>query len=118
MKKIAALFIMALGFTLSTQAQTKAVQKVVISTPTVQCSMCKSKIETSLFKQNGINAVKVDYKKKTTTVTYVTDRTSPERLRAMIANLGYDADDYIAEESAYKRLPACCKKPADEKKAQ
>ncbi len=106
---------MALGFTLSTQAQQKAVEKVVISTPTVQCGMCKSKIETSLFKQNGINAVKVDYKKKTTTVTYVTDRTNPEQLKAMIANLGYDADDYTGEESAYKRLPACCKKPAESK---
>lgn len=88
--------------------------KAVIKTPSVQCDMCKGKIEKALFKQQGISSVKVDVKKKTTTVTWIPDRTNIENIKAMIANAGYDADDVTADEDAYKRLPACCKKPATE----
>jgi copper chaperone CopZ len=98
----------ALGF-----AQQKAVQKVVIKTPTVQCEMCKEKIERYLSREPGVSLVRVDYKKKTTTVTYLTDRNNIEQLKTAIANVGYDADDVTAEESAYRKLPKCCKKPAE-----
>lgn len=93
--------------------QQKAVGKAVISTPGVRCEMCKDKIEKYLGRQYGISSVKVDYKKKTTTVAWLTDRTNIEEIKASIANTGYDADDVTAEEGAYKRLPACCKKPAE-----
>ena len=102
-----------LGLALVTFAQQKATQKAVIKTPTVQCEMCKDKIEKFLIHQYGISSVKVDYKKKTTTVTWLTDRTNIEIIKAAIANAGYDADDVAADESAYKRLPKCCKKPAE-----
>jgi periplasmic mercuric ion binding protein len=99
-------------------AQQKASQKVVIKTPTVQCEMCKTKIEKYLTREPGISEVKVDYKKKTTTVTYITDRNNIEQIKTAIANAGYDADDVTADEDAYKKLPKCCKKPAvaEEKK--
>lgn len=90
----------------------KASQKVVIKTPTVQCEMCKDKIEKYLTREPGVSAVKVDYKRKTTTVTFLSDRNNIEQLKAAIANAGYDADDVTAEESAYNKLPKCCKKPA------
>lgn len=94
-------------------SQQKASAKAVINTPGVRCEMCKDKIEKYLGRQYGVSSVKVDYKKKTTTVAYVTDRTNIEEIKASIANVGYDADDVSAEEGAYKRLPACCKKPVD-----
>ncbi len=102
-------FMLAFGAT----AQTKAVQKVVISTPTIQCDMCKNKIEKSLARYDGINSVVVNVKKKTATVVYITDRTNEEQIKTHIANLGYDAGDVTAEEGAYKKLPACCKKPVN-----
>lgn len=95
-------------------AQQKATDKAVIKTPTVQCEMCKSRIEKLLFRQEGVTSAKVDVKKKTTTVTWITDRTNIENIKTAIANAGYDADDVTAEETAYKKLPACCKKPAEE----
>ncbi|CAN5780288.1 hypothetical protein BH11BAC3_BH11BAC3_45330 [soil metagenome] len=101
------------GFTTVSFSQKKAVQKVVIQTPTVQCEMCKDKIEKYLSREPGVSAVKVDYKKKTTTVTFLTDRNNIEQLKTAIANAGYDADDITAEESAYNKLPKCCKKPAE-----
>jgi mercuric ion binding protein len=106
-----------LGFIFSATAQAKVQDKAVISTPSIQCDMCKKKIETYLMRQNGIKAVKVDVKKKITAVQWITDRTNIEEIKTMIANIGYDADDVAAEETAYKRLPPCCKKPAVEVKA-
>lgn len=89
-------------------------QKVVIKTPTVQCGMCKTKIEKYLTREPGVTAVNVDYKKKTTTVTFIKDRNNIEQIKTAIANAGYDADDVTADEEAYKKLPSCCKKPVEE----
>ncbi len=111
MKYLKTTLFLLLVSTLGAVAQQKAMAKAVIKTPTVQCEQCKSKIEKALFKQDGIASYKVDIKKKTTTVSWVTDRTNIENIKTMIANAGYDADDVVADETAYKRLPACCKKP-------
>ena len=113
MKSIQLTLLALVGFVFSSLAQAKVVDKATISTPSIQCEMCKKKIETYLMRQNGIKAVKVDLKKKVVGVQWITDRTNIEEIKTMIANIGYDADDVAAEESAYKRLPACCKKPAE-----
>lgn len=111
MKKIKLMALAVAGFVTVSFAQQKAVEKVVIKTPTVQCEQCKDRIENYLKREPGISAVKVDYKKKTTTITYLTDRNNVEQLKTAIANAGYDADDVTADEDAYKKLPKCCKKP-------
>lgn len=113
MKQLQLTLVGLLGIGLISIAQQKATEKAVIKTPTVQCEMCKDKIGKFLIRQYGISTVKVDYKKKITTVTWLTDRTNIEIIKAAIANAGYDADDVAADESAYKRLPKCCKKPVE-----
>ena len=113
MKKIKFLAFLLLGFATMTFAQQKAVKTVVIKTPTVQCESCKKRIENYMGHEEGIQKVNVDVKKHQTSVTYLTDRTNPENIKALIANVGYDADDVTAEPDAYKRLPTCCKKPED-----
>ena len=113
MKSFQLTLLALVGFVFSSFAQVKAQDKAVIKTASIQCDMCKKKIETYLMRQNGIKAVKVDVKKKITAVQWIPDRTNIEEIKAMIANIGYDADDVTAEETAYKRLPACCKKPAE-----
>ena len=55
----------------------------------------------------------VDIRKKITTVTFAPDRTNIENVKTAIANLGFDADDVVAEAEQYKRLPLCCKREAD-----
>lgn len=112
MKYIQLSLIALLGFVFSATAQAKVNDKATISTPGIQCEMCKKKIETYLMRQDGIKAVKVDVKKKVVGVQWITDRTNIENIKTMIANLGYDADDVTREESAYKKLPPCCKIPA------
>ena len=78
-------------------AQQKKPVTVKINTPSVQCEMCKKKIEDYLKFEEGIVKSVVDFKQNKTTA---------------IANTGYDADDVKAEKEAYEKLPKCCKKPA------
>jgi copper chaperone CopZ len=113
MKKMQLIFFLLIGLTSASIAQQKAVVTVVIKTPTVQCDQCKQRIENYMSHEDGILKVDVDFKKKITTVKYMTDRTNVENIKADIANCGYDADDVTAEPDSYKRLPTCCKKPED-----
>jgi periplasmic mercuric ion binding protein len=117
MKKEWSLSVLFCCFVFFTQAQ-QPVRKgsgetVTISVPTVQCEQCKDRIEKYLTREDGVLTVKVDYKKKTCTVTYLWDRNNTENIKTAIANIGYDAGDVTADPEAYKRLPICCKKPED-----
>lgn len=91
--------------------QTLATAK--ISVPTVQCKMCKDRIQRYFLKEEGVKSMVVDVKKKVATVKYYTDRTNIENIKTAIANVGYDADDVTANEDSYNELPKCCKKPED-----
>lgn len=117
MKSIILSLAAVLAFSFTGSAQAKTSDKAVISTPMLQCDVCKERLEKVLFREPGVTSSKVDIKKKTVTVTWLTDRTNIENIKASIANAGYDADDVEAEETAYKRLPACCKKAVVETKA-
>ncbi|MEJ7911713.1 MAG: cation transporter [Chitinophagaceae bacterium] len=111
MKQIFASLIVMCFVSSSASAQIKAVQTVKISTPTVQCEMCKKKIETYLNRYDGISTINVNFKRKETTVKFISDRINIEEIKAAISTAGYDAAEVPALEDAYNKLPACCKKP-------
>jgi copper chaperone CopZ len=111
MKKIALLLAFVTGMASLGNAQ-KA-QTVTIKTPTVQCESCKQRIENTLAREEGVAKTVVNYRNKTTKVTFWTERTNIENVKTAIANAGYDADDVSANPEAYKKLPMCCKKPED-----
>jgi periplasmic mercuric ion binding protein len=113
MKRIFFTTFIAAGFSIVASAQTKAVQVAKVSTPTVQCDMCKTRIEQYLKRIDGVSSVNVAVKKKEVTVKYITDRTNIEMIKASIANAGYDAAEIAANPDSYKLLPKCCKKPED-----
>jgi mercuric ion binding protein len=99
----------AVSFAQYQQTQ-KAIGKAVIKTPTILCEKCQEKVEFFLTKSTpGVTSVAVNIRKKTTTVTWLNDRTTLENIKTAIANLGFDADDIEAEEYAFKRLPKECK---------
>ena len=89
--------------------QQKVSGKEVIKTTAVLCDKCKDRIEFFIAREYGLTSVKVNTRQKTTTVTWLNDRTTLENIKVAIANLGFDADDIEAEESAFKRLPAACR---------
>lgn len=114
MKKLQLLLFLTLAVSAVSLGQAKkGTQTVTIKTPTVQCESCKTRIENFISREEGVNKVVVDYKRKTTKITYITDRTNVENLKTAIANIGYDADDVTANQESYKKLPLCCKKPED-----
>ena len=108
-KWIIFLFLLLPGFSIMAQQQTA---KAVISTPGVCCEGCKARIENYMRREDGVVSVIVYIKKKTTTVVWIKDRSNIEYVKTAIANVGYDADDVTAEESAQRRFPPACKKAA------
>jgi copper chaperone CopZ len=115
MKKLLLVLSMVAGITTVSHAQLKksSSQTAIIKTPTVQCGMCKKRIEDFMAKEEGVVRTVVDYKRKTTKVTYYTTRTNLENIKTAIANVGYDAEDVTANVESYQKLPKCCKKPED-----
>lgn len=111
MKKIFLALFISFGFFAVTNAQTKASQTIKISVPTVQCDMCKSKIETYLKRYDGVTFINVNVKRKEAVVKYLTDRITEEDIKTAISNAGYDANEIAANPQSYQQLPACCKKP-------
>ena len=113
MKKLLLSAFVASAFSLTASAQTKPLQVAKVSTPTIQCDMCKTRIEQYLKRIDGVTSVNVAVKKKEVTVKYLTDRTNIEMIKTSIANAGYDAGEIAANPDSYKLLPKCCKKTED-----
>lgn len=111
MKKGLLLVLLVLGVSVIAVAQQKKPVTVKIQTPTAQCEECKLRIEEYLKVEEGVTKVVVYPRSRYTMVTYLTDRTNIENIKAAIANIGYDADDVTANEDSYKKLPKTCKHP-------
>lgn len=77
-----------------------------------KCGICKKTLETQLPRYGGIGKVTLDVKSKVLTVAYNPRKTSPEKIRQAVNNIGYDADDKIAPAAAQARLKPCCRKDA------
>ncbi len=106
-KKITAVLILFISvFSISVSAQTAEV-KIKTS---AQCDECKERIEKALAFEKGIKSATVNTQDQIATVVYYDKRTTPEKIRVAIANIGYDADDVPAKKETYDKLPKCCKK--------
>jgi copper chaperone CopZ len=77
--------------------------------------MCKDRIEAHLAFEKGVKKSEVDLEKDEVKITFNSKKTDLEKLRKSLSNLGYDADEVKADQTAYNKLPDCCKKPADQK---
>ncbi len=84
-------------------------ETIYIDTPTIQCGMCQKTIEIGLKKIAGVNSSKVDLETKKTKVLYNVDKVNIRTIEKTIADLGYQANDQLADPNAYDDLPACCK---------
>lgn len=113
MKKLLLVIIAVAAFSLTGAAQVKPVVTAVIKTPNALCENCKKRIEQYVKPYDGVIEILVNYRKGETKVKFITDRINIEEIKAYIANCGYDADDVLAAEDAYKRLPLTCKKFED-----
>jgi copper chaperone CopZ len=92
-------------------------QTIVIHT-SAECQECKEKIESGLNFTKGVVFAELDIPSRNLTVKYSTKKMTPEKLRAVINELGYDADETKANPEALHNLPDCCKPGGMEKHGQ
>lgn len=110
MKKIILLVCFGIFCSTALSAQTTRDRKTIRIKTSVECKMCRERIEHYFKKMQGILHLNVNYYNKLVTVSYMPSRTNPSVIRTAIANLGYDADTVKANPVFYEKLPDCCKK--------
>lgn len=62
---------------------------VMLAVQNMTCELCPITVKKSLEKVPGVSAVRVDFDKKTATVTYDADKAQPEALTRATSNAGY-----------------------------
>ncbi|MBT5749926.1 MAG: heavy-metal-associated domain-containing protein [Flavobacteriales bacterium] len=92
--------------TINAWAQKETVQIKTSAECVVNC--CKDRIEEEMQFTKGVTAVNLNIESQVLTVTFKTKKNSVENIRTIISNLGYNADDVMANESAHNALPNCC----------
>lgn len=112
---IAFLFFALSGF--SQQPKEKKVQTTVIKT-NIYCDHCKicescgGRILKQLYNEDGIKTTEVDSKANTIKVVYDTKKINVEKIRTLISQMGFDADNVPADPKAVAKLDECCQKPS------
>lgn len=123
MKKVTFLVITLFAFTMI-QAAVLDLSKVNIATKeskidtlkvqtSAVCKMCKERLEHDMAFEKGVKAVNLNMEDKVLTVVYRNDKTTEEELKKAITEIGYDADDMLADQKAHDKLPACCQKDVE-----
>lgn len=62
---------------------------VTLDVKNMTCELCPITVKKSLEKVPGVGVVKIDFAKKTATVTYDPDKAQPEALTVATTNAGY-----------------------------
>ncbi len=79
--------------------------KIVTS---AECGTCKKTLEEKLTYSKGIRYAELDVTTKIMTVGYSSKKTTPDKIRSIISETGYDADNVSANPSTQQSLPSCC----------
>ena len=107
MKKLIGLFfVVAVSFSVMAKSGEKEVK---IKTSAI-CEMCKERIEKNLSLSKGVKEAVLDLDTKVVTIKYNPKKTDEAKLKNVIINTGYDANEITANDKAYDKLPSCCKK--------
>ncbi|MBI1835897.1 MAG: heavy-metal-associated domain-containing protein [Flavobacteriia bacterium] len=85
----------------------KESKEVIIKTSS-ECNMCKERLEEKLNYTKGIQYVNLDVPTKMLTVKYKEEKITLEKIKTIISETGYDADDVKANPEAQQKLPKCC----------
>lgn len=72
------------------------------------CDMCKTTIESSLKKKDGVLSKKWDKNTKMLTVTYDGTKITIQKIGEKIAAVGYDNEYVTAKDEVYNKLHHCC----------
>lgn len=89
---VAVMASLALG--LSAKEAKATANKKVTFLVSMSCESCQHRIENKLSFEKGVKALNVNLPKKTVTIEYQPEKTSPEKLKAAIQDLGYTATPF------------------------
>ena len=105
-------FFLAISFTGFAQdkVETITIKTSIVCDHCMECDDCGYNIDTGIRKAKGIRKVKINPEESSVEVTYRSDKTTPDEIRAALAKVGFDADDVKADPEAYAKLDGCCKK--------
>jgi periplasmic mercuric ion binding protein len=104
-------FVIFFSGNLFSQEKKKKTETIEIQSSVV-CGMCEDRVIENMAFEKGVKDVKVDLETKVISLTYKTNKTDKQTLKKAITKIGYDADEMQADDAAYEKLPACCKKDA------
>lgn len=110
MKNYISTIIFTLAFIVSgsiTAAAQAKLETVKIKT-SAECDMCKAKIEKEVGLTKGVKKATLDLTTRELTVIYNPSKTTVAKIKTVISNAGYDADEVKANNRAQKKLPDCC----------
>ena len=110
MKNVILIAFLIIGTAVFGQKKQKPVTDTIKTS--AQCEMCKDLIEENLNYVNGVKFAELDFISQNLIIKYKPDVISKEEIKKIVASIGYDADDIVAEDKAYEELPTCCKKGA------
>lgn len=82
-------FLVAVLVALPMVALAATPKTVTLDVKSMTCEVCPITVRRSLERLPGVSGVKVDFDKKTTTVTYDPDQAQPEALSKATTNAGY-----------------------------
>jgi periplasmic mercuric ion binding protein len=111
MKSKVVLFVISLFIITTAMLAQTGIVEIKIKTSAV-CDMCKETLEKAMAYEKGVKSSNLDVESAVITVNYNAAKTNPDKIRKAISEAGYDADDVKANEKAYSKLNACCKKDA------
>ncbi len=110
MKKLmSSLGLIALFIFLSIDSTT-AQSTIVTDTLVVNgdCNMCKKRIETTCFGLKGMKTANWDDEALKLIVSYDSKKTNADAILKRVALIGYDNQNYKADDKAYYKLDECC----------
>lgn len=109
MKKL--VFSLVLAFIAASSFAGEKPQTIKIKTSAI-CEMCKERIERQLAYTKGVKESNLNLDDKVVTVSYFAKKVDAAKIKKAITEVGYDADEVVAEVKGYEKLPSCCKKDA------
>lgn len=119
MKKYILITILIFAFQPIIQAQESKMQWITIKSANLKCWECKERLEKYLIIENkanmegGIAQWKIFLLQGEIKLQYYPDRVTPDMIRTALNNAGFDADNELATEEAYKTLPKACKRASE-----
>ena len=110
MKKLVSSLCLIAVFIFLSIDSTTAQSTIVTDTLVVNgdCNMCKKKIETACFGLKGMKKADWDDEALKLIVSYDSKKTNADAILKRISLIGYDNQNYRADDKAYYKLDECC----------